>query len=222
VSHISPDTLRFLSELRQHNERGWFNANKARYDDARRDLTIFVDQLIGEISAFDSAVAGIEGKDSIFRIHRDARFSKDKTPYKTNLGAHIVAGARKTDHGRAGYYIHIEPGECMLAGGAYMPPGAWLADIRRAIERDGARLRKIVARQEFKKYFGTITGEQVKTAPRGYAKDHPEIDLLRYKSLVAIHNLADQRVTEKGFVGRAAKTFKAMKPFNDFLNGGRG
>ena len=91
--------------------------------------------------------------------------------------------------------------------------------IRRAIERDGDRLRKIVGARDFKKYFGAISGEQMKTSPRGYAKDHPEIDLLRYKSLVAVHELADKDVTGKGFLGHAAKVFKAMKPFEDFLNG---
>jgi len=99
------------------------------------------------------------------------------------------------------------------------PPSDWTAAIRRAIERDGNRLRKIAGARDFKKYFGGLSGEQLKTAPRGYAKDHPKIDLLRYKSLVAVHDLKDQDVTDKGFLGHAAKVFKAMKPFEDFLNG---
>jgi uncharacterized protein (TIGR02453 family) len=161
----------------------------------------------------------MSGKDCVFRIYRDTRFAKDKTPYKTNMGAHIVAGGRKNETGRAGYYVHIEPGECFLAGGAHHPPGSWMTDIRRAIERDGDSLRKVVSGTTFKKYFGGISGEQIKTAPRGYAKDHPDIDLLRYKSMLAIHGMAETEVTDKGFLDHAAKVFKAMKPFNDFLNG---
>ena len=218
MTHIAPDAIKFLSELRENNERAWFTANKSRYEDARHDLAVFVDNLIGEIAAFDPGVIGMEGKDCVFRIYRDTRFAKDKTPYKTNMGAHIVAGGRKNEMARAGYYLHLEPGGCFLGGGAHHPPSDWMAAIRRSIERDGDKLRKIAAARDFKKYFGAISGEQIKTAPRGYAKDHPEIDLLRYKSLVAVHEIKDKDVSDPGFLKHAGKVFKAMKPFEDFLN----
>jgi uncharacterized protein (TIGR02453 family) len=221
MTHIGEPTLAFLADLARHNERAWFNANKARFEAARRDVEIFVDQLIAEIAAFDPAVAGLSGKDCVFRIYRDTRFSKDKTPYKAHFGGHIVAGGRKGDHGRAGYYVHIQPGESFLAGGAHQPPAAWLGDIRRNIETDAASLKKIVAAKPFKTYFGDIAGEKLKTAPRGYAKDHPEIELLRYKSLIAVHDLTDKQVTDTGFLRHAATVFKALAPFDAFLNRGR-
>ena len=124
MTTISKNSLQFLKELKSNNNRDWFMANKPRYEDARKEFEVFIDALIEQISIFDPSIGHHTGKDCIFRIYRDVRFSKDKSPYKTHMGAHITSAAKKSEiHSRAGYYVHIGPGESMLAGGAYLPQG---------------------------------------------------------------------------------------------------
>lgn len=194
-------------------------ANKSGFDNAKKEFEDFVDNLLIQIAGFDPSIGHHSAKDCIFRIYRDVRFSKDKSPYKTHLGAHITAAAKKSEiHSRAGYYIHIGPGESMLAGGAYMPQGPWLKGIRNELAHNADDFRKIINSENFKKYFGTIEGEKLKTAPRDFPKDHPEIELLKYKSFLATHRLKDAEVTSQGFLKRATDTFKALYPFDQFLN----
>lgn len=126
---ISNKTFRFLEDLRENNNRDWFNANKPRFEEAKVGFEKFIGDLILQIAKFDPPIGELEPKKSIFRIYRDTRFSKDKSPYKTNLGAHLVAHADKP-HDRAGYYIHLEPGNTFLAGGAHLPSSSWLKAIR--------------------------------------------------------------------------------------------
>lgn len=222
MTHLDPQTGRFLSDLKRHNERAWFQDNKDRYDAARADFESFVGALLPRIEAFDPNVAGLDPKKCVFRIYRDTRFSKDKTPYKTNFGAHMLLGGSKNVHQRAGYYIQVEPGNCFLAGGAHQPPAAWINAIRRRIDTDAAPLKKVLKSKPFRDTFGEIEGDRLKTAPKGYPKDHPEIDLLRCKSFLAVHRMADAIVFEKDLLKHATKTFKTMKPFGDFLNGAMG
>lgn len=217
MDHISKNTVKFLKDLAKNNNRDWFMENKPRYEKAREEFVAFIEELMAGISKYDPGVGELNAKKAVFRIYRDTRFSKDKTPYKTNFGAHLVANAAKP-HDRAGYYIHVEPGKAILAGGAYMPPGPWIKAIRDEIAFDPKAFKKIINHKDFKHYFGELEGEQLKTAPKGFPKDHPEIELLRYKSFLAVHNLKDKDLTEPGFVKHAAKVFKALKPFDDFLN----
>ncbi len=217
MKNISNSTLVFLNEIKTNNNREWFAENKFRYEAARSEFVEFVEHMINQISKFDPPIEQVNAKKAVFRIYRDTRFSKDKSPYKINIGAHLNAFANKL-HDRAGYYIHIEPGNCFLAGGAYMPPGPWIKAIRKEIDFDAAPLKKIINSASFKKYFGSIEGEQLKTSPRDYPKDHPEIDLLRYKSYLAVHHLTDEQVLVKDFDKHCLKVFKALKPFDDFLN----
>ncbi|MHA1524306.1 MAG: DUF2461 domain-containing protein [Alphaproteobacteria bacterium] len=218
MDHLTPASLEFLDALAANNTRDWFNANKPSFVVARQEFENLVGQLIFEITRFDSQVAGLEPKRCVFRIYRDTRFARDKRPYKTNFGAHMVAGGRGAERGRAGYYLNIAPGDCFLAGGAHLPPAEWMGRIRRAISENASTLRGIIAHADFKKYFGEIEGEKLKTAPKGFAKDHGDIDLLRYKSLLAVHRFDDQRVLEPGFSAYAGKVFGAMHPFGSFLN----
>ena len=216
---ISSETFTFLKELRKNNNRDWFKSNKSRYEVAKLEMEGFIDDVIREISKFDPSITHHTGKSCMFRIYRDVRFSKDKSPYKTHFGAHVTAAAKKSEiHSRAGYYIHIGPGESMLAGGAYVPQGAWLKGIRAEIASDPTSFKKIINGGSFKKYFGGIEGEQLKTAPKGYPKDHPEIELLRYKSFLATHECRDEEVQSKGFVKHCGKVFKALYPLDEFLN----
>ena len=218
MSTITQQTFRFLRDLRKNNNREWFQENRSRYDSARDELESLVEDLIGRISKFDPDISGIEPKKAIFRIYRDTRFSANKLPYKTNLGAHIVADNARPQY-RAGYYLHLEPGNCFLGGGAYMPTSSWLREIRDRIASDGEELRKILRRKSFKDYFGELRGEQLKSAPRGFPKDHPEIELLRYKGFTALHEVTEKQVVDEGFPAYCSKVFKTLMPFDQFLNG---
>lgn len=210
-------TFKFLKDLKKNNDRDWFQANKNRHDEAKQDFVSAIEKIINGIGKFDPQVADLEAKKCVFRIYRDTRFSKDKTPYKTNFGAHMVAHNEKP-HDRAGYYIHLEPGNSFLAGGAYMPPGPWMKAIREEIATNADGLRKILNSKSFKDNFGEMEGEKLKTSPRDYPKDHPEIELLKYKSFLAMHKLTDAQVLDDDFEKHALKVFKALKPFDDYLN----
>lgn len=214
---ISKSTMKFLKDLKANNDRDWFNDNKKKYEEAREDFEAFVADLIKGIAKFDPPIADIVPKKAVFRIYRDVRFSKDKSPYKVNFGAHLTSSPVKV-HDRAGYYINLQPGNTFLAGGAYLPPGPWLNKIRQEIDYNTKEFKKILNSASFKKYFGGIEGEQLKTAPKGYPKDHPEIELLRYKSFLAVNNCDDKLATSDDFLKHSTAVFKAMKPFDDFLN----
>ena len=214
---ITNKTFSFLKDLKAHNNRDWFTANKSRLEEAKGEFESFIAELIPHIATFDPPIIELEPKQCIFRIYRDTRFSKDKAPYKTNFGAHMVAGAKKP-HGAAGYYVHVEPGNAFLAGGAYLPPASWLQGIRRSIDRHGEKLDRILKSTSFKTYFGQMEGETLKTRPKGYSEDHPYIELLRHKSFLAVHNVSNKDAVSTHFLKHAVKVFKALKPFNDFLN----
>jgi uncharacterized protein (TIGR02453 family) len=171
--------LDFLSELKGHNNKAWFEEHRAAYDTARTHFENFVDQLIIQYGGIED-LGGITAKDCITRIYRDIRFSKDKSPYKTNMSATIAPGGKKSTS--LGYHLHMQPqDETLIAGGLYMPTPEQLASFRAAIDRDAAPFKAIISDKEFKKYFGTLDGEKVKTVPQGYTRDHPEIELLRFK-----------------------------------------
>ncbi len=211
---IAPATLQFLTELKVNNNRDWFNDNKSRYQDAQKNLEAVVAQIIEGLE--DEELTDIKPKSCLFRIYRDVRFSKDKSPYKTNMGAHIVKGGKKS--GNAGYYMHIQPGELFFGGGMYGPPSKVLAKIRQEIDYNPDSFKKIIFSEEFKAHFGELEGSKLKTAPKGYPKDHPEIALLRFKDFLATKRLDDTVATSSDYVPLAIATFKAMKPLNDFLN----
>ena len=215
---LSKDTFRFLKDLKANNNRDWFKENKSRYDEIRNSFVLFTQEMITRISAFDPSVEGLDPKKCIMRIHRDIRFSKDKTPYNLHISGHIVGGGRKNEQGRAGYYVRLESGKTILAGGAYLPPSSWMTEIRKEIVENADELRAIISSASFKRYFGEMEGEQLKTAPRGYPKDHPEIELLRYKSLLAVHNVTDKQALASDFSDHAIDVFQALYPFDAFLN----
>jgi uncharacterized protein (TIGR02453 family) len=213
------EIINFLRKLNTHNNREWFTANKARYEKVREEFISFLDRLIHEIARFDSSVSHLEGKKCAFRIYRDVRFSHDKSPYKTHFGAMIMANTSKTEiHNKAGYYIHIEPGKSMLAGGAYMPPSPWLKAIRREIAFNTDEFRKIISHKDFKNNFGEMEGEKLQRPPQGFDSGHPAIELLKMKSFLAVHYMDDKTLLDIGLVKHASAVFKAMYPFNAFLN----
>jgi len=216
--NIDKSTLLFLSDLKRHNDREWFNINRNRYEAAKTNFETFVQFIINEITGFDPILKGLEARNCTYRINRDIRFSNDKTIYKTHFGAFIVKGGKKNGDRFAGYYIHVEPGNSMIAGGAYMPPAPWLSAIREKISEHGSELLKILNDGEFVKFFGEIEGEKLKSVPRGYRKDHQYIELLKLKSYLASHIIPDKEILSDkcfDFIISAAFT---MKPLNDYLN----
>jgi len=214
---IQPSTLKFLSALKKNNNRDWFLANKKEYEAAKKDFIDLAQQLITGITTFDKKIAGLEAKNCVFRINRDVRFSNDKSPYKTNMGANMSPGGKKSP--AAGYYFHIEPGESFLAGGMFMPEPEKLKAVREDIIYDPNTFKKIIGSKEFKKHYSKLWDEgKLKTAPKGFDKEHPDIDLVKFKSYIVVKNLSDKEVMDKNLVKKALEAYKALKPMNDFLN----
>jgi uncharacterized protein (TIGR02453 family) len=213
---ISTATIRYLKDLGRNNSREWFRENRERYDEARRNVLDTALYLLSGIEKFDRSVEGLDPEECLFRIHRDTRFSRDKTPYKTNFGAFMKKGGRTVPG--AGYYLHIEPGGHFLAGGIYMPPAAALLAIRKAIAADPGPLKRIIKAQDFLREFGSLSGEALKTAPRGFPKDHPEIELLKYKHYMVIQYLSDDQVLDPGYPRACLRTFRAMARLNGYIN----
>lgn len=219
MEQIKQSTLDFLSDLKYNNEREWFIKNRKRYDDARANYESFVQAVIDKIAEFDPILKGLEVKSCTYRIYRDIRFSNDKTIYKTHLGAFIVKGGKKNGDRNAGYYVHVEPGNnSMIAGGAYLPPMPWLNAIREKIDEQGDLFLKIINRKEFRDIFGNVEGEKLKSAPKGYSRDHPHIELLKLKSYLVSRMIPDKEVVSKECFNLIIKASREMKPLNDFLN----
>lgn len=214
-NHLQP-TLDFLLALQKHNNKAWFEAHRAGYQEARLRFEEYVDAFIDEFRPIED-FANLSAKACFFRINRDVRFSKDKSPYKSNMGAPIALGGKHSI--RAPYYIHLEPPDkSFLAGGLYAPTPEQLAAIREAIDRDPEPLKAAINNRAFKKYFGTLSGEKLKTPPRGYAADHPEIELLKFKQFITIHPLSDKDVLAPRLLSHTVEVFAVLKPLLDWLN----
>lgn len=215
---ISKATFNFLKELEENNNRDWFTSNKNRYEIAKTEFENFISQVVIEIQKFDKSIANVDPKKTIFRIYRDVRFSKNKDPYKVNFGAHIHPGNKQAVHSVAGYYIHIEPnGKSMLAGGAYMPPTEWIKAIRKEIDYNSEEFKKIIHNKNFQSYF-KLEGEKLQRPPQGFDVSHKDIELLKYKSLIAVHHPTDKQVLSNDFLIHCSKAFKSLYPFDQFLN----
>ena len=214
---IRKSTLSFLGDLKNNNERDWFKSNQKSYTEAKLNFELFIQQVIEKVIEFDPILKGLEAKNCIFRINRDIRFSNDKSPYKTNFGAFIVRGGRKNGDKFAGYYLHIEPGKSFIAGGAYMPPSPWLSAIREKIDHDPGRFLKIIQNKDFIKTYGQLDGDKLKTPPRGYSSDNPNIEFLKFKSYLVLKEVPDKVVLASDYFDIVIDALKVMKPLNDFL-----
>ncbi|MDX1906465.1 MAG: DUF2461 domain-containing protein [Bacteroidia bacterium] len=213
---LSPDTLPFLLELKAHNHKEWFEANRARYQAVRTQLVRTVDAIIEGVSAFDPSVSGLDASKSLFRINRDVRFSKDKSPYKVNMGAYLSGGGKNTVY--AGYYLHLEPGGCFVGGGSYQPQPPELKKIRAHIDYNSQALREILADPGFQETFGVLQGEQLRTVPREYPKDHPDADLLKFKGFFVTANIPEEMILTSAFTAHVVRCFQTMHPLNVYLN----
>jgi uncharacterized protein (TIGR02453 family) len=207
---IQPGVLQFLSDLSQNNNREWFLANKPRYEAALANMKQFVKSVESALGETDH----IEDS-TLFRIYKDVRFSKDKLPYKNNFG---MGFTRATKRLRGGYYLHIEPGASFAGGGFWQPSAEDLKRIRDEFVMDAQSIREIIAEPTFKEYFGTLDGEELKTAPRGYDKDSPAVDLIRKKSFVVRRSFTDAEVASEDFLQEVKRTFEAMRPYFDYMS----
>ncbi len=209
--------LSFLKAIAKNNNREWFEKNKPKYLEAKQSFEDFLEAFHLELVKVDEGLASLNPRKLGFRIYRDVRFSKDKRPYKVNMGAGFSPGGKMMQE--PGYYIHIEPGnKSFLATGLYMPDSANLAKIRQEIDYNAKGFFKILNGKNFKKHFNGLDDfDKVKTAPKGYPKDHPHIDILKNKSFVSSHYFTDAQVKDKKFFKKVAEVCKTIKPLNDFL-----
>jgi uncharacterized protein (TIGR02453 family) len=207
---IEASTLKFLKELGNNNNREWFQSHKGQYEQTLQNIKTSaeeVKQLLSKKDLIEEA--------KVFRIYRDVRFAKDKAPYKTNMGVHFT---RATQQRRGGYYLHIEPGNSFAGGGFWAPSPEDLKRIRDEFAFDDKPIRKITAAKAFVKYFGSLQGEELKTAPSGYDKNHPAIDLIRKKQYVVMRKFTDKEVADKNFIKEVVLTFEAMRPYFDYMS----
>jgi len=208
--------LNFLEKLSANNNREWFAENKKLYETAKNEFVKITERLIKEVGAFDKDIVGLRAQDCIFRIFRDVRFAKDKSPYKTNFGASFNKSGKKIHN--AGYYFHLEPGGCFIGGGIYMPEPDTLKKIRQEVFYNFDEFEKIVTEKEFVKYFGGIDGSRLSLPPKGYPKDFKGIEFLKFKDYTALHQFDPTKLSEEKLFEHSTKAYKAMKPLNDFLN----
>lgn len=212
--------LEFLKGLKENNTREWFEENRKGYENAKADFEKMLNGLIPEIYSFDPEIGILSARDCVFRIYRDVRFSKDKSPYKTNMGGYICKGGRKGMY--AGYYVHIEPGSSMLAGGLYMPPPEVLKKARQEVYYHSEEFKGILNDKVFKKTFRVMEEDKLSRPPKDFPADFVDIDLLKYRSYTVMHPMSDETLLSKNVQDYVVKVFKVMQPFNGFLNRGLG
>lgn len=210
------NTFSFLNRLKRNNNKVWFDKHKEEYLEIKNDMEVLAGDISKQIGAFDEFTGSQDPKKCVFRIYKDVRFSKDKTPYKTHWGAYFARGGKKSPY--AGYYLHIEPKKSFLAGGVWMPEPMILEKIRQEIDYNSDEFVKILKEKNFRKLFKELHGEKLTRNPKNYLSDHPHIELLKFKSFTVIHELDDKKVLAKNFTSYSTGVFKAMKPLNDFLN----
>lgn len=213
---IHNSTLEFLSALTVNNDRAWFNENKSWYLESKLDVETAAGELLLALQKFDSRLVGIDLKKCMFRIYRDVRFSKDKSPYKTHIGVFFVPGGKNST--APGYYLHIEPGKCMIGGGVWMPSTQELFAIRQEIYYNFEDFRKIIEEKNFKNKFPMLDGtfKNIK-APKGFEADFEGIDILKNKCFFFGKALSDQELTAPNFMDKAEEMLRLLLPFNQFL-----
>jgi uncharacterized protein (TIGR02453 family) len=211
---IPQSSLDFLTQLKENNNKPWFDEHKSEYLIELNHIQNFADALLKELSKSD-VLETQSGKKSVYRIYRDIRFSKDKTPFKTYWGGSYT---RATSARRGGYYFHLEKGNSFFAGGFWGPNAADLKRIRSEFAHDPESFREILNSESFVNNFGTLQGEQLKTSPKGFDADHEAIDLLRYKQFLVIKRFTDDEVLSPLFLKKALEAFKNMRPFFDYMS----
>ncbi len=211
-----PSTIKFLEQLKKHNEKPWFDAHKDQYLAAKNDFDNFIQKLLIEYGKTDPAIGMLNVKDCVFRIYRDVRFSKNKTPYKTHFAAGMNKGGKRVHS--PGYYLHIEPGNSYLGGGIWRPEKEALQKVRQEIDYNYEEFLAIIQRSRFQKTFGSLsTADKLVRPPKGYDADNPAIEYLKLRSFIGGCSLKDEALTSRNLVKKIASLFKELKPFIDFL-----
>jgi uncharacterized protein (TIGR02453 family) len=216
---LEPQTLKFLTGLKKNNNKPWFDAHRAQYEAARIDFQNFIQLVIDALAKSDLSIAGQTARECLFRINRDVRFSKDKAPYKTNFGASIKPGGRKS--GLAGYYFHLEPGNSFIGGGLWMPESAQVKNVRQEIDYNWDELQNILTSKSFKSVYDDIykgADVSLSTTPKGYEKDHPAIAYLKLKCFIAETRVSDEEVTKATLHKKTVTAFETLQPFLAFIN----
>ena len=211
TTRVSNATLEFLKQLHLNNHKDWMQEHKKQYLASETSLKELYAEILNGLSVTDE----IE-KQKIFRINRDIRFSKNKTPYNSHRS---VSWSRAGANRRGGYYLRIEPGKCSIAGGFFSPEPKDLLRIRKEFEMDSDEIRGILNMKDFKKFFGNFNQDYaVKTAPKGFSKEDPNIDLIRLKSFFLVHNFTDKEVMASNFSAKVIKGFELLRPYFDYMS----
>jgi uncharacterized protein (TIGR02453 family) len=215
---LQASTLKFLKDLRKNNNKAWFDANRGRYENAKADFTGFVQAVIDKHGKKDAGIAHLKAKDCMFRINRDIRFSKDKSPYKTNMGAYFNEEGKKSLIG--GYYFHCEPGQSFVGGGLWMPMPEELAKVRQEIDYNLESFKKIIESRKFKTLYGGLSTDAeyvLSRVPKGYEAENPAAPFLKMKSYVATTRLSDADLTSKDLLKKVAGAFETLQPMLQFI-----
>ncbi|MEL7163566.1 MAG: DUF2461 domain-containing protein [Bacteroidota bacterium] len=221
MAQIKKSTLTFLKQLAKNNNRDWFQENKPKYEAARENVAEFAGALLDRLRASD-VLETENGKKSLYRIYRDVRFSKNKLPYKTNFAGGFTRDGKLR---RGSYYFHITPegtddgfvGNSIVGGGFYGMESPDLKRVREEIAANASDFREILADKEFVRVFGEMQGDKLKTAPKGFDRDHPDVDLLRYKQFYAMRHFSDKEVLSAEFLDRSHEALLALRPFFDLF-----
>ena len=214
---INIETLKFLKALEKNNSKEWFDQNRKAYEQAKSNYLDFVVEILGRMKKIDTSLADLEPKQCVFRINRDVRFSKNKAPYKTNMGASFSKGGKKVQC--AGYYFHLEPGASFIGGGFWMPMAPELNKIRQEIDYGFEEFNTIINKKKFKTSFGSLSeSEKLTRPPKGYEAENPAIELLKLKSFIVMSEVKDAELTGKELANKVVDHFETMKPLVDFLN----
>lgn len=207
---IPQKALTFFKDLGKNNNRDWFNEHKPAFKKVEAEVKHFYNALLEMMQEHDEV-----DKLKMFRIYRDVRFSKDKTPYKTHFGGSL---ARKKPHLRGGYYLHIAPGDSFIATGFWEPNKEDLFRIRKEFEIDDTEIRAIIGSKKFKDIWGEFVGDEVKTAPKGFNKEHSAIDLIKKKQFIFVKKFSDKEITSPEFLNEINKAFKTIRPYFDYMS----
>ncbi len=213
---LTQQTLQFLTNLSENNNREWFHANRPDYDKTKAEFEAFCQEVLTGLAKFQDNLLHTNVKSCILRINRDIRFSPDKSPYKKYLAAGFGPGGKSS--GKVDFYLHIQPNETFLGGGMWSPTSSQLASFRQEIDYNPQHLKGIIEALDFREYFNEIHGEKVKKMPKGYSVDHPEIELLKYKQLFFVHKYSNQEVLSEKFADEVIQGCRLLKPYLDYIN----
>jgi len=217
---LQTSTLKFLKDLKKNNNKPWFDKNRKVYETAKADFARFIQAVIDQHGKKDTFIKTVLAKDCLFRINRDIRFSKDKSPYKTNFGASINKGGKKAEHS-AGYYFHLEPGNSFAGGGIWMPMPEELKKVRQEIDYNFGDFKKIISSKKFKSVYGDLDKSDeflLSRVPKGYEPGNPAADYLKLKSYIAMVKLNDADLTSKNLIKKTVAAFEALQPLIEFIN----